>query len=265
MKVLRLWPEIYLKDQWLHHIVSLYLLSSCPHSNSDFCHLSFHAKRELSPKYLTTFFIYKFWLNLNKTINVISLFILCQCGYGFVLLFVCSFVLFTSGHHYHTCYNNWITLPYVTLRYLSARKRFPYKNLNIGSRHKTTFSSQILFSGHSIQNSLYQTLLNKEKKFQNILPRWKSISQYVDFTIMLTVFLLGRWDLENYWSLLLFPSIGQVTGCWTMILLVLLLSACPSVLGTRSSGESPDGGGTCEGTPTLKSVKRVVSSQVGEQ
>ena len=41
--------------------------------------------------------------------------------------------------------------------------------------------------------------------------------------------------------------------------------AYPSVLGTRSSDKSSDGGGTCEGTPTLKSVKRVVSSQAGEQ
>ena len=30
-------------------------------------------------------------------------------------------------------------------------------------------------------------------------------------------------------------------------------------------GRTPDGGGTCEDTPMLKSVKRVVSSQVGEQ
>jgi len=38
--------------------------------------------------------------------------------------------------------------------------------------------------------------------------------------------------------------------------------ASPSALGL---GWTPDDGGTCEGTPTLKSVKRVVSSQVGEQ
>jgi len=36
----------------------------------------------------------------------------------------------------------------------------------------------------------------------------------------------------------------------------------PSALGLRWK---PDGGSTCEGTPTLKSVKQVVSSQVGEQ
>jgi len=41
--------------------------------------------------------------------------------------------------------------------------------------------------------------------------------------IELKLFLLGRWDLENYWSLLLLPSVGQVTGWWVGVLLVLLL------------------------------------------
>ena len=54
-------------------------------------------------------------------------------------------------------------------------------------------------------------------------------------------------------------------GDWVMNCDSSRLLAYPSVLGARSSGESPDGGGTYEGTPTLKSVKRVVSSQVGEQ
>jgi len=60
------------------------------------------------------------------------------------------------------------------------------------------------------------------------------------------------------------PSFGRV-GDWMMNCDSSRPLPYPSVLGARSSGESPDGGGTCEGTPTLKSVKRVVSSQVGEQ
>jgi len=60
------------------------------------------------------------------------------------------------------------------------------------------------------------------------------------------------------------PSFGR-TGDWVMNCDSSRLLAYLSVLGTRSSGESPNGGGTGEGTPTLKSVKRVVSSQVGEQ
>jgi len=38
--------------------------------------------------------------------------------------------------------------------------------------------------------------------------------------------------------------------------------ASPSALGL---GQTPNGGGTCEGTPTLKSVKRVINILVGEQ
>jgi len=60
------------------------------------------------------------------------------------------------------------------------------------------------------------------------------------------------------------PSFGRA-GDWVMSWDSSRPAAYPSVFGTRSSGESLDGGGTCEGTPTLKSVKRVVSSQVGEQ
>jgi len=60
------------------------------------------------------------------------------------------------------------------------------------------------------------------------------------------------------------PSFGW-TGDWVMNCDSSRPPAYPSILGTRSSGKSPDGGGTCEGTSTLKSVKRVVSSQVGEQ
>jgi len=45
------------------------------------------------------------------------------------------------------------------------------------------------------------------------------------------LFLLRRWDLENYWSLLLLPSVGQVTGWWAEILLVLLLLLRHSVSG----------------------------------
>jgi len=45
------------------------------------------------------------------------------------------------------------------------------------------------------------------------------------------LFLLGRWDLENYWSLLLLPSAGQVAGWWTRVLLVLLLLLRYSVSG----------------------------------
>ena len=59
-------------------------------------------------------------------------------------------------------------------------------------------------------------------------------------------------------------SFGRA-GDWVMNCDSSRLLAYPSVLGARSSDESPDGGGTCEGTPTLKLVKRVVSSQVGEQ
>jgi len=59
-------------------------------------------------------------------------------------------------------------------------------------------------------------------------------------------------------------SFGRA-GDWVMNCDSSCPPAYPSVLGTRSSGKSPDGGGTCEGTPTLKSVKRVVNSQVGEQ
>jgi len=60
------------------------------------------------------------------------------------------------------------------------------------------------------------------------------------------------------------PSFGR-SGNWVMSWDSSRPPAYPSVLGTHPSGKSPDGGGTCEGTPTLKSVKRVVSSQVGEQ
>jgi len=59
-------------------------------------------------------------------------------------------------------------------------------------------------------------------------------------------------------------SFGRA-GDWVMSCDSSRPLAYPLVIGTRSSDESPDGGGTCEGTPTLKSVKRVISSQVGEQ
>ena len=60
------------------------------------------------------------------------------------------------------------------------------------------------------------------------------------------------------------PSFGRAGDCVTNCDSSRLL-AYPSVLGARSLGESSDDWGTCEGTPTLKSVKQVVSSQVGEQ
>ena len=53
------------------------------------------------------------------------------------------------------------------------------------------------------------------------------------------------------------PSFGRA-GDWVMNCDSSRPPAYPSILSTRSSGESPDGGGTCEGTPTLKSVKRVI-------
>ena len=52
------------------------------------------------------------------------------------------------------------------------------------------------------------------------------------------LFLLGRWDLENYWSLRLPPSVGQVAGCLTEILLIFALLLRLSV-----SGEHRIGGG----------------------
>ena len=57
------------------------------------------------------------------------------------------------------------------------------------------------------------------------------------------------------------PSFGW-SGDWVVSWDSLRPPTSPSTLGL---GWTPDGGGTCEGTPTLKSVKRVVSSQVGEQ
>ena len=53
------------------------------------------------------------------------------------------------------------------------------------------------------------------------------------------------------------PSFGR-SGDWVVNWGSLCPPASPSALGL---GWTPDGGGTCEGTPTLKSVKRVVSSQ----
>jgi len=57
------------------------------------------------------------------------------------------------------------------------------------------------------------------------------------------------------------PSFGRA-GDWVMSWDSSRPPASPSALGL---GWTPDGGGTCVGTPTLKSVRRVVSSQVGEQ
>ena len=57
------------------------------------------------------------------------------------------------------------------------------------------------------------------------------------------------------------PSFGR-SGDWVVSWDSSCPPASPSALGL---GWTPDGGGTCEGTPTLKSVKRVVNSQVGEQ
>jgi len=57
------------------------------------------------------------------------------------------------------------------------------------------------------------------------------------------------------------PFFGRA-GEWVMSWDSSCPPASPSALGL---GWTPDGGVTYEGTPTLKSVKWVVSSQVGEQ
>ena len=82
---------------------------------------------------------------------------------------------------------------------------------------------------------LYDNVLNMKSYYDS---DWggcritrRSVSNYCIF--LENLFLLGRWDLENCWSLLLLPSVGQVAGWWTGILLFLLLILRHSGLGRR--------------------------------
>jgi len=74
--------------------------------------------------------------------------------------------------------------------------------------------------------------------FTYIMILFKYIIIFFIF-ILFFLFLLGRWDLENYWSLCLPPSVGQVVGCLTRVLLVFALLLRLSALGEHLMG------GTC--------------------
>ena len=74
------------------------------------------------------------------------------------------------------------------------------------------------------------------------------------------LFLLGRWDVKNYWSLRFSPSVGQVARYLVVILLAFVSLLRLSVSGECQMEEVP-----AEDTPTLKSVKRVIDTRVGAQ